>query len=305
MKEAILLIGQGKLSFSVAACLLRAGHPLTFVHPQPGIAEEAVARHIAESREKMPEFCETGPLTVATGAAGEFPLAILVTRDRVEEKAPAIATAEKHLAPGGVLAVNLESMGLETLQDLAGAPDRLLGLNWVEPAHTTFFMEIVTNELSDSGAVEYVKGLASRWDKDPYILRNGFSVRARLTAALTREALFLVSRGYATHEDIDRNCRNDAGYYLPFAGNARYMDLMGTYAYGIVMKDLNRNLSKDPGLDKATSGLLEEDLPGMESGRGFFNYSPEEAKEWEDKMSSFSYQVRRLIGKYPFEPDSK
>ncbi|HZG23412.1 MAG TPA: 3-hydroxyacyl-CoA dehydrogenase family protein, partial [Chitinophagaceae bacterium] len=109
-----------------------------------------------------------------------------------------------------------------------------------------------------------------------------------------------LENGYVTKEDIDRSLRNDGGYYLPFAGNFRYMDLMGTYIYGIVMKDLNPELSKDSFIPAFCQHLIDKGLTGMSGGAGFYEYGPGEAEEWERVVREFSYRIEEIISKYPF-----
>ncbi len=303
MKDPILLIGEGKLSYTVAACLLIAGHKVVFANGDPETARKNVEEHLRLSEKFRLQTSGIHELDmISTPQEGDkFGVVILVTADCPEEKKAAVRTGSRYAGENGIVAINMESIELGELQSSADVPERLIGLNWSLPAHTTFFLEVVGNNLSDESALNRMMLLGKSWGKDPYLVRSGFSVRARLNAALTREALYLVSNGYADHEDIDRACRNDAGYYLPFVGNARYMDLMGTSAYGVVMKDLNRHLSRDSKLDPDTEALLENGHLGMESGRGFFSYSRDDVQEWERKMNSFSYQIHELIKKYAFD----
>lgn len=299
--DPILLIGEGKLCHSVAACLAISGHAVSLVTGNVEAAQDGVDEHLTNSEPLLHEAAARGTVEYNPANAGLFNLIVIVTPDDITLKRDALALAQKHLSPGGIVAVNTLSVDLNELQQGQPFATQVVGLNWVEPAHTTLFLEIIGNSATNPDGVTRLKELGLKWGKDPYVLQSGFSVKARLAAALTREALFLVSNGYATHEDIDRNCRNDAGYYLPFVGNARYMDLMGTYAYGMVMKDLNRHLSKDETLDDDTALLLENGHLGMEKGKGFFEYPDGEADEWKEKMAKFSYEINEIIRKYPFE----
>ena len=119
--------------------------------------------------------------------------------------------------------------------------------------------------------------------------------------AMMREGIHLVENGYATIEDIDRACRNDAGYYLPFAGNFRYMDLMGAYMYGVVMQDLNPELSKNKHIPEFCRKLFQSGAEGMRDGKGFYEYEEGEAEEWEKKFRKFSYEIKDVISKYNHE----
>lgn len=303
-KQPVLVWGSGRLAHSVTACLLRCGHSVTLRTDKPEEAIGAIARHLDLGARELPVSTEPGQLSIFR-ESGEsytpFILAVLITPDQLREKKSALVAVEPLVAPDGIIAINLESIRLEELQGIARAPEQLAGVNWVEPAHTTFFLEIISNKDTASSTVAALQNWGLQWGKDPYVVTSGFSVKARIHAALTREALFLVRNGYADFEDIDRNCRNDAGYYLPFTGNLRYMDLMGTLAYGVVMKDLNPTLSKADELDHATASLVENHPEGMRSGKGFFEYSEAEIDEWERKMETFSYQIHHLMKKYPFD----
>ncbi len=117
---------------------------------------------------------------------------------------------------------------------------------------------------------------------------------------MLREALYLVDNEYATVEDIDRACRNDPGYYLSFAGNFRYMDLMGPYSYALVMKDLNPELSKADKPPAFVYKMLKDGKTGLHTKKGFYNYSEKEVREWEHLIMKFGYQIEKIISKYPF-----
>jgi 3-hydroxybutyryl-CoA dehydrogenase len=117
--------------------------------------------------------------------------------------------------------------------------------------------------------------------------------------ALVREAFYLIDQDYATMEDIDRACRNDAGYYLPFAGNFRYMDLMGTYAYGLVMKDLNPELSTQTQIPESFASLFNGRNDAAET-RSFYGNTREELDKMKMTAREFSYKIHRLMQQFPF-----
>ena len=233
-------------------------------------------------------------------------IAIGITEENLAVKQQLIYQLEEALSPEAIIGLNTESFLLEELQQNAKHPCRIIGLNWCEPAHTTAFLEIIANRLTPDVIVKKVEALAVKgWSKDPYIVHCGYSVRARLMAALAREAFYLVENGYASVEDIDRACRNDAGYYLPFAGNCRYMDMMGTYAYGLVMKDLNRELSKATQPPALFTRLINAGKTGMENKGGFYNYAEGAGEQWEEQFRKFSFEIKAIIEKYPFNYLSK
>jgi 3-hydroxybutyryl-CoA dehydrogenase len=300
----ILVIGNGKLASSVTVCLLLAGHPVTLTTDDREGAVQRINNHFIDlsgfnERIFTPDLLEIEGLP--DGKAAGHKIGIAITGEDPVEKRKMIGELEKVLSPGATIAINTESIPLSQLQELCHRPERLIGLNWVEPAHTTFFLEVIMNAGTNRKVADNLYALArNHWNKDPYLIFNDVGIRAKMLSGMIREALYLVQNGFATIEDIDRACRNDAGYYLPFAGNFRYMDLMGTYAYGLVMKDLNRELSKDAGIPRFLEEIIEQGGLGMENNKGFYQYKEGDAERWNKIFSTFSYRIQDIIENNPF-----
>jgi 3-hydroxybutyryl-CoA dehydrogenase len=117
--------------------------------------------------------------------------------------------------------------------------------------------------------------------------------------AAYREAISLVENGYATVEDVDRACRNNAGYWMTLAGVFRWMDLTGVPAYHTVMKDLFPTLNNGTKVPKLIDDIVKKGGRGIANAHGFHKYTAEEAKLWEKTFTDFSYDIRALALKYP------
>ncbi|WP_342645591.1 3-hydroxyacyl-CoA dehydrogenase NAD-binding domain-containing protein [Mucilaginibacter sp. CSA2-8R] len=307
-QQHFLVTGLKKLTASVGVCLLRAGHKVTLHSPTNANVMATVEQHLADMEKYTGETVDIKNLEVITtlGNTQRYDGAIVITNEDIEEKAAFIKELDKVLHESATLAINTESIALDVLQSYSDNPGRLLGVNWVEPAHTTSFLEIITNEISQTQLVDdFCQTARELWRKDPYVLKHNQGIRAQLMCALLREAFFLVENNYVTIEDIDRACRNDAGYYMSFAGNFRYMDLMGTYMYGIVMQELNPELSKDTHIPDFCKRLIDTGSKGMITGEGFYHYEPGEAQQWDTVFRKFSYQIQQIIEKYPFSYKQK
>lgn len=299
---SVALIGDGNLACSIAVCLLKARYTVNFCTDNTKEAIDKIVTHFSDMKsENGKRVFDYEKLSVADTLTdpGNCSLAILITEENLLIKTEMIRKLEEELPGHCIIAVNTESIQLSEIQKDSIQPGRIIGLNWTEPAHTTRFLEIITNSSVKEGTTDQIRELAKSWNKDAYIVED-FGIRSRLMSALIREAFYLVQNGYASVEDIDRACRNDAGYYLPFAGNCRYMDLMGTYAYGIVMKDLNPDLSKEQKLPDFYKNILRNGGLGMINGRGLYEYSQEDVEHWKKVISEFSYEIEEIINKYPF-----
>lgn len=301
--EPILMAGSGQLSASVAICLMAAGHPVKLFTAEPEDTAVLIATHMEDLREEGGKTAPGGDkIRITDSLEGEaaYQKAIIISPENLSVKKAAVRALEEKLPAGAVIAVNMEGIRLEQLQEDARHPERIMGLNWTEPAHTTRFLEFIENDVTKEDIIHQWCQLAEHcWYKDPYVVRES-GIRSRLMSAMAREAFYLVENGFASIEDIDRACRNDAGYYLPFAGNCRYMDLMGTAAYGKVMKDLNPDLSKAPQLPVFFTDIVHNGGAGMKNGKGLYEYTGEDKKNWGEVFRRFSYQIRKIIEKYPF-----
>lgn len=299
----VLLAGKGNLIPGIAVCLLQAGHRVNLWTDKAEEPVNAILAHLSSANAgNGKDSVETDRLQVSGNLKElrDCRIAVAVTPEDLAEKRNMIRQLEDHLSPDAIIGINSESIGLDELQQESRNAERILGLNWVEPAHTTRFLEVISNEAVKENIAGQLCSLArSDWKKDPYVVEN-FGIRSRLICAMVREAFYLVDNGYASVEDIDRACRNDAGYYLPFAGNCRYMDLMGTYGYGMVMKDLNPDLSKEQQLPDFFTDILKRGGLGMKNGKGLYHYTRKEVKRWNNTFKKFSYQIEKIINRYPF-----
>ena len=307
-KDSILVLGKGKLAYSVAACLLQAGHPVTLFSKKKNNALENINLHFTDLLESSPEYSKRGRLKITNilDSKLDYKLTIAISNEDLLEKKAIICQLEERMPSDSIIAINTESIPLSTLQNNCNYPERIIGVNWVEPAHTTYFLELIANSNTNKALANHLFHLAKAyWNKDPYIIYSDLGIRARMFVAMVREAFYLVENGYASIEDIDKACRNDAGYYLPFAGNFRYMDLMGTYGYGMVMQDLNPELSKERNIPVFFKDIITQGGLGMENNKGFYKYEKGDVEKWNKIFRKFSYQIQSIINKYPFNYKDK
>jgi 3-hydroxybutyryl-CoA dehydrogenase len=299
----IIVMGNGNLTYTIALDLLKAGYSIELYTDNPDEAGGAIHNYMAVGKGSNGTSAKPGgglQVQKKINNRSKAALAIVITQEDLALKKDNIGLLEKALDPQAIIAINAESIALSEIQKGAVNPSRIIGLNWTEPAHTTKFLEIVTNSIVDIRVTQQVGQVADALGKDPYTVEE-LGVRSRLMSAMIREAFYLVENDYASVEDIDRACRNDAGYYLPFAGNCRYMDLMGTYAYGMVMKDLNADLSKEQHLPAFFEKIIKEGGKGMENRKGIYQYTPEEVKVWRKVFNEFNYRIEEIMKKYPFD----
>lgn len=304
------VIGLGLMGHSIIACLLSAGHRVTGITRDLS-KHRGTKPHVRRLLEQMKRerLIRKDPARLIANLTlsenyGDLAGSELVIESIIEDiatKKQAYRMVEDVVSPEAIIGSNTSSIPVSLLQRDALHPQRFIGIHWDEPAHVTRFMEIIAGEKTDKRVADRMMELAVRWGKEPSLLRRdvrGF-ITNRISYAMFREACHLVDSGVATFEDVDRSLRNDVGWWMPFAGPFRYMDLMGVEAYYRVMKDLLPELSTSPEVPAAMRRVIESGGRGISNGKGFYQYTPEEAARWEKLFLKFNYEIRRLAMKYP------
>jgi len=295
---------------SIATCLLAAGHPVVGVERDPSKRSRARRRTLAYLKQMQAEGVAKGDLRPRLGRfiVGKEYSALagsqLVVESIVEDlraKRECLREIEQFVSRDTVIGSNTSAIPPSLLQQGSQYPDRILGMHWAEPAHTTRFMEIICGNQTDEKFAERARKLAQGWGKEPSVLRRdirGF-ITNRCMYALMREAFHLVEAGYASIEDVDRSIRNDFGYWITFAGPFRFMDLTGIPAYAAVMRDLFPELDCSKEVPALMRQMVDSGADGVSNAKGFYRYSPAQARRWERLFMRFSYEIRTLAGKYP------
>lgn len=307
--SAATVIGLGLMGRSIAACLLASGCSVIGITDNLEASADAPQRirHLlAEmSREgflSQPVEALMGRFRMSGDLSDAAPSNIVLecVPEDLQLKRGLFHQLEGIVSDTCILATNTSAIPISLLQQQGRHPGRILGIHWDEPAHIKRFLEIIPGAATSPACIERVVALANAWGKEPSLLRKevrGFIVN-RISYAMYREACHLVDSGVCTVEDVDRAMRNDVGWWMPFAGPFRYMDMMGVEAYYHVMRDLLPELSTDPDIPSLMRDVVEGGGRGIRNGSGFYQYSPEEAKSREERFLAFNYEMRRLTDKY-------
>ena len=304
------IIGLGLMGSSITACLLAAGHPVVGVE-KDNKRRSRVKSHVLIALKKLARegFLAADPaelikkLTVSSSYTelADSDLVVESITESLNSKVEVVLQLETVVSPRTLIGTNTSAIPITQIQKMMSHPERALGMHWDEPAHVTIFMEIIQGDLTSSVYFDLAAKMAEKWwGKEPSRVRKdikGF-ITNRISYAMFREACHLVDSGVATIEDVDRSMRNDVGWWMGLVGPFRYMDLMGVGAYETVMRDLLPDLSCGKEIPQALRKATRGGGNGISSGKGFYRYTPHQAKQWEARFTEFTYEIRRLTEKY-------
>lgn len=295
---------------SIAAALLINGQKIVAVAPIDSELDKAAPNRIKHALEecyreglttkKSDEFLENIIFTSHYTDLKKCWLVMECVFENLAIKQKIFNKIEANVSDEVIITSNTSAMPISMLQNCLRVPERFFGMHWAEPSYTSPFLEIVCGEKSPVEIGEQLHDIAKEWGKEPTLVRKdirGF-ITNRIMYAMYREAFHLVENGYATVADVDRACKNDGGQWMAFCGLFRYMDLTGLQAYHAVMKDLFPELSNQKTVPKLIDDIAKAGGNGVFNGKGFYEYTPDEAKKWEETFSKFSFDIHRLSSQY-------
>jgi 3-hydroxybutyryl-CoA dehydrogenase len=310
-RGTIGVAGLGFLGRGIATCLL--GHGFQVIAYTRSSATHAEARqHIATSIQDLirragfsPKLADEWPgRYTAVASCSAFAPCDLVIESVVEDlatKQKIFDEIEASVRSEIPIASNTSALPISTLQQSRKHPGRFVGMHWAEPAHITRFLELIRGEQTSDEAFAAVADLARHIGKDVGLVQKdvpGFVVN-RMGYAIYREALHLLESGVADAETIDRSFRNAVGLWATICGPLRWIDLTGGPAlYGRAMQGVLPTLSNAEELPRTLRELMASDAYGTANGRGFYQYTEEEAQEWERLFVEHAWTVHRLMNQY-------
>jgi len=304
------VIGLGLMGSSIVAALLVSGHPVKAIAPLP--EDMALGPHRIE--EQLVHCEQSGllsrpvssylkQLTVSEdyNALQDCRLVVECVIEILDIKKEVYRKIEEVVAANTVIASNTSAIPISILQQHVSRPVRFLGIHWAEPAYMTRFLEITCGQQTGILLAEWVYALAHCWDKEPTLLKKdirGF-VTNRLMYAVYREALTLVENGEATIEDADKVFRYDAGSWMTLMGVFRRMDFLGVPDYVEIFKNVFPKLSNSDNVPAIMQEMIRLKARGVHTSQGLYDYTSEEAKEWNDAFTAFNQDIYKLAAQYP------
>lgn len=304
------VLGLGLLGRSIAACLLGSGLWVVGYARRRETREQAdvyIDAAIAEMIEHGAAATEVGEAWRGNYTASDD-MKLLASCDFVIEsvvedlsvKEDVFGQIEAIVGENVPIATNTSALPISVLQRNRRNPARFIGMHWAEPCHITRFLEIICGELTSQSTLESALALARRTHKEPSIVRKdveGF-IANRLGYAMYREAFHILESGVADAETIDRSFRNAVGLWATICGPFRWMDLTGLTGYAAVMKRLLPQLSNDTSMPSTMTALVESGADGIKNGRGFYDYTKEEAKRWEHLLHEHAWKIREWTDRH-------
>lgn len=279
--KTVLVAGAGTMGGGIAQTIAEAGYTvylndMTEDFIQSGLAKinaalaKLVAKGKMEERTKTDISARIIPLPKVKGDEG-IDLVIEAISENMESKRRLFEELGKVLSPETVFASNTSSLSITGIGSKSPRPDKYIGLHFFNPAPVMKLVELIKSAQSSEETVSQVRLFAESIGKTVVEVNEspGFVVN-RLLISLINEAVYTLSDGIASAEDIDNAMKLGANHPI---GPLALGDLIGLDVCLAVMETLQREFGDDkyrpcPLLRKMVlAGWL-----GRKTGRGFFDY---------------------------------
>ena len=185
---------------------------------------------------------------------------------------------ESLVGPETILASNTSTFPMTQIAESMNMPERAIDTHWFNPPHLVPLVEVIPGARTSEETIAVTMKLLERIGKMPIRLNKevpGFVVN-RIQVAMMREVWDLCERGVASEEDIDRAVRGSVGLRLAVTGPITVWDFAGVDVCSAVYQNLASDLRADGKLPEVPRKLVEAGRFGVKSGRGAFDYPPQE-----------------------------
>ncbi|MES2373355.1 MAG: 3-hydroxyacyl-CoA dehydrogenase family protein [Bacteroidota bacterium] len=315
-KITVGVVGLGLMGSSLITSLLIAGHDVKAIAPisdDMAAAPERITNHLAHCDKAglltKPIAAYVSQLVISEDynqlstcrLVLECVIEVLEVKKSVYQKIEAVVSNDT------VIATNTSAIPISELQKYLANAERFLGIHWAEPSYFTRFLEITKGDHTAEQYSEWVYELAHYWGKEPTLLRKdirGF-ITNRLMYAVYREGLNIVANDEATFEDVDKAFRYDAGSWMTLMGIFRRMDFMGLKDAYETYKRLSPQFCNSKEIPDVMQKMLDIDAKGTRNAKGLYNYSEEEARQWDEAFAVFNMEIYQLATQYPWKKEKE
>ncbi len=283
----VAVVGAGRMGHGIALEFARGGHHVRVFDTAPGRAAAA----IDEARRDAADLVLAGlvapdgvddvvarlePADDLAGAVGTAELVIEVIIEDLDAKRALFAELDRLCPPPAILASNTSGISISAIGAACRSPERVVLTHWLLPPHLVPVVEIASPDGVDPSALERMRHLLEALGKWPVHVRRdvpGYLLN-RIQFAMAREAMYLVSEGIATPDELDRLIRGSLARRMPIVGVFAQADMAGLDVYHQIYSYLSAELDASAEPPPTLADKIAAGHTGAAAGRGFYEWPP-------------------------------
>ncbi len=205
-------------------------------------------------------------------AAGDADFVIEAVYEDVEVKRMVFSQLDRICASHTILATNSSSIRCSAIADATKRPEKVLNMHFLNPVWVRPLVEVMGSSSTSEESIETTVQLGQRIGLTPVTVNGEVTgyIFNRLWRAIKKASLYIVDKGYASFEDVDRAFM--IGIPAPF-GPFMGMDVVGLDVVLAIEEQWYRESGDES--DKPPKILVEKVKKGelgVKTGKGFYQY---------------------------------
>lgn len=285
--EKIIVVGAGLMGTGIAHGFAISGHAVVLIDSDPRALDKGLAqigKLVADGVKlgKLDEAAAKAALGRLAGApeldgrASDAALLIETATEKIEIKRAIIQKADELLPPQAIIATNTSALSISELAAATRRPAQFIGMHFFNPVHKMKLVEIIrgieTSQASVDRAQDWVKAIG----KTSIVVNEapGFTT-SRMSALMGNEAMYMLSEGVATAEDIDTSLRMAFNHPM---GPLELGDMTGWDTRLSVLQYLHQTLGEKFRPCPLILKMVKAGRYGRKVGRGVYEYDADGQK---------------------------
>jgi 3-hydroxybutyryl-CoA dehydrogenase len=282
--EKVVVVGAGLMGSGIAHAFAVGGARVILVDTSADV--------LAKAEAGIASLIDAGIKLGKVGeAAGNAALSNLTTRGALDEsmgdavllmetdtenmdvKRSIIRRADQLLRDKAVIATNTSALSISEIAASTRRPQHVIGMHFFNPVHKMKLVEIIRGVETSAATVEVARHWVTAIGKTSILVNEspGFTT-SRISAMLGNEAMFMLSEGVASAEDIDTALRLAFNHPM---GPLELGDLTGWDTRLSVLQYLHKTLGEKFRPCPLIIKMVSSGRHGLKVGKGVYDYDTE------------------------------
>lgn len=202
--------------------------------------------------------------------------------------------------PSVILASNTSGLSPTEISKYLKHPERMVVAHFWCPPEFIPLVEVVPGEKTSIEVVERTAEWVTSIGKQPVKMKKeclGF-IGNRMQYALLREAIYIVEKGWADIEEVDKAVEYGFGRRLPVTGPIKSADLGGLDVFYNICSYIFKDLCNSDTPSHIMKEIVEANHYGSKNGQGFYLWDEETINDIEGKrrklLTSFLKEDKKM-----------